>query len=41
MVVQVPEPSTIILIGLGLLAMVAVGWARTRRASKRRNEKGP
>ena len=41
MVIQVPEPSTVILLGLGLLAVVAIGWIRTRRTTKRRTQKLP
>jgi len=38
--VQVPEPSTIILIGLGLLTVVAIAWVRARRPARRPPEKG-
>ena len=41
MVIQVPEPSTVILLGLGLLAVVAIGWIRARRTAKRRVDKLP
>lgn len=30
-VVAVPEPSTVILVGVALLGLVIVGWLRARR----------
>jgi len=38
---QVPEPSTIILMGLVLLALVAIGWMRARRSAPRPPKKTP
>ena len=37
---QVPEPSTIILMGLGLLTLVAIAWVRARRPARRPPKKG-
>ena len=37
---QVPEPSTVILVGLGLLALVVIAWVRARR-TQRQPKKGP
>ncbi len=31
MIANLPEPSTIILVGLALLALVVVGWVKSRR----------
>ena len=42
MIANLPEPSTIILVGLALLALVVVGWVKARRPAKRRaDEKKP
>jgi hypothetical protein len=32
---SVPEPSTLTIVGVGTLCMLAAGWRRSRRASKR------
>jgi hypothetical protein len=39
--VQLPEPSTIILVGLGLLTLAVIAWFRSRRGTPRRTEKDP
>ena len=38
---QIPEPSTLILVGLGLLTLAVLAWVRARRAAPRRPDKGP
>ena len=39
MSVAVPEPSTVILVGLALLALVVVGWLRARTKRPKTAEK--
>ena len=37
--VQLPEPSMIIGVGLGLLMLAVIAWVRGRRATRPRTEK--
>jgi hypothetical protein len=38
---SVPEPSTVILVGLVLLALVGVGWLQSRKMRGRRKDASP
>jgi hypothetical protein len=39
--IAVPEPSTFILLGGGLLILVVAAWIRARRTPPRHSEKRP
>jgi hypothetical protein len=39
LLVQLPEPSMTIAVGVGLLTMAVIAWVRSRRRTTRRPEK--
>ena len=39
--IALPEPSTVILLGVGLLILVVIAWVRARQTPPRHSEKRP